>query len=80
MPVRGIRGATVIETDQPEAILAATRELLAEIISAAGAMFVVVADPVALALIRAPEADAEQFEKVWRGHVHALNGQYRLAD
>ena len=34
MPVRGIRGATVVETDQPEAILAATRELLAEIISA----------------------------------------------
>ncbi|MCJ7700163.1 MAG: chorismate mutase [Anaerolineales bacterium] len=28
MPVRGIRGATVTTGDQPEAILAATRELL----------------------------------------------------
>jgi len=28
MPVRGIRGATVVKEDQPDQILAATRELL----------------------------------------------------
>ena len=28
MPVRGLRGATTVEQDSPEAILAATRELL----------------------------------------------------
>lgn len=28
MPVRGVRGATVVEDDQPESILAATTELL----------------------------------------------------
>jgi len=31
MAVRGIRGATVASADKPEAILAATRELMAEI-------------------------------------------------
>jgi len=34
MPVRGIRGATVAEADQPELILAATRELLLSILNA----------------------------------------------
>ena len=34
MPVRGIRGATVAEADQPESILAATRELLSSILDA----------------------------------------------
>ena len=34
MPVRGIRGATVAEEDRPEAILAATRELLGRIVQA----------------------------------------------
>ena len=32
MPVRGIRGATSVEQDRPEDILAATRELLEEIL------------------------------------------------
>lgn len=32
MPVRGIRGATSVETDVPEQILAATRELLQELL------------------------------------------------
>lgn len=31
MPVRGVRGATTAAVDQPEIILAATRELLAAI-------------------------------------------------
>jgi chorismate mutase len=34
MPVRGIRGATVVERDQPEIVLAATRELLQAICAA----------------------------------------------
>ena len=31
-------------------------------------------------LIKAPVANPEQFEKVWREHVYALNGQYEMAD
>jgi chorismate mutase len=34
MPVRGIRGATTAEADQPESILTATRELLSSILEA----------------------------------------------
>ena len=34
MSVRGIRGATTVEADQPEEILAATQELLEEILRA----------------------------------------------
>lgn len=34
MPIRGIRGATTVEQDSPEEILAATRQLLAEILRA----------------------------------------------
>lgn len=34
MPVRGVRGATVADQDQPEAVLAATRELLQAICAA----------------------------------------------
>lgn len=34
MPVRGVRGATVASQNQPEAILAATRELLLAILDA----------------------------------------------
>lgn len=34
MSVRGIRGATTVEADQPEQILAATQELLEEILRA----------------------------------------------
>jgi chorismate mutase len=34
MVCRGIRGATTVETDSPEAILTATRELLAQIVEA----------------------------------------------
>lgn len=34
MPVRGIRGATSVERDTPEDILAATRELLAAMVAA----------------------------------------------
>lgn len=34
MAIRGIRGATIAEADQPEAILAATRELLQAIVAA----------------------------------------------
>jgi chorismate mutase len=34
MPVRGIRGATTVERDTPQNILAATRELLAAMIEA----------------------------------------------
>lgn len=34
MPTRGIRGATTVQADQPEHILAATRELLEAIIHA----------------------------------------------
>lgn len=34
MPVRGVRGATVASQNQPEAILAATRELLLAIVDA----------------------------------------------
>ncbi len=34
MPVRGIRGATSVEADVPEQILAATRELLEELLRA----------------------------------------------
>jgi acyl-CoA dehydrogenase len=33
-----------------------------------------------LALVRAPVADPEQFDRVWREQVYALKGQYRLAD
>ncbi len=53
MPVRGIRGATVVRKDEPEAILAATRELLEAILRAnpglepadlASAWFTVTAD------------------------------------
>jgi chorismate mutase len=36
MPVRGIRGATSVTVDQPEQILAATRELLVELLQANG--------------------------------------------
>ena len=36
MPVRGIRGATAVKTDTPEAVLAATRELLGAIIAENG--------------------------------------------
>jgi acyl-CoA dehydrogenase len=31
-------------------------------------------------LIMAPAADPEQFDRVWREHVYALNGQYEMAD
>ena len=31
-------------------------------------------------LIQAPVADADQFERIWREHVYALNGQYEMAD
>lgn len=34
MPVRGVRGATVADEDQPEAILSATRELLQAVLEA----------------------------------------------
>lgn len=34
MPIRGIRGATTVDADQPELILAATRELLEAILAA----------------------------------------------
>jgi len=34
MTVRGIRGATVVEHDEPEAVLATTRELLSAILKA----------------------------------------------
>jgi chorismate mutase len=34
MPVRGIRGATVVEADQPGLILSATRDLLGAILDA----------------------------------------------
>ncbi len=34
MPTRGIRGATTVDADQPELILAATRELLEAILAA----------------------------------------------
>lgn len=34
MPVRGLRGAIVAETDQPETVLAATRELLTAMLEA----------------------------------------------
>ena len=33
MPIRGIRGATTVTTDDPELILQATRELLEEILT-----------------------------------------------
>ena len=33
MPIRGIRGATTVTTDDPELILQATRELLEEILA-----------------------------------------------
>jgi chorismate mutase len=36
MSVRGIRGATSVEADSPELILAATRELLVELLRANG--------------------------------------------
>ena len=38
MPIRGIRGATTVTTDQPELILEATRELLEEILAENGGM------------------------------------------
>jgi len=31
-------------------------------------------------LIMAPAANPEQFDRVWREHVYALNGQYEMAD
>lgn len=34
MPVRGVRGATVVARDEPEIVLAATRELLENILEA----------------------------------------------
>lgn len=34
MPIRGIRGATTVPADDPDLILAATRELLEEILAA----------------------------------------------
>jgi len=33
MPIRGIRGATTVEADEPDLILQATRELLEEILA-----------------------------------------------
>lgn len=33
MAVRAVRGATTVETDEPEAVLAATRELVREVIA-----------------------------------------------
>jgi acyl-CoA dehydrogenase len=33
-----------------------------------------------LALIQAPVANAGQFDRIWREHVYALNGQYQMAD
>jgi acyl-CoA dehydrogenase len=33
-----------------------------------------------LQLIKAPVADPQQFERVWRERVLSLKGQYRLAD
>ncbi len=61
MTCRGIRGAITVEADEAEAILAATRELLEEIVAAnrlsteelAGAIFTVTAD-----LTAAPPARA----------------------
>lgn len=38
MPIRGIRGATTVAADQPELILAATRELLEAILQANAGM------------------------------------------
>ncbi len=34
MPIRGVRGATTIETDDPEQVLSATRELLQALLAA----------------------------------------------
>jgi acyl-CoA dehydrogenase len=31
-------------------------------------------------LIRAPVADAGQFDRIWREHVYALNGQYEMGE
>ena len=31
-------------------------------------------------LIKAPVADMEQFERVWREHIFSLNGQYSMGD
>jgi chorismate mutase len=53
MPIRGVRGATVAERDEPEEILSATRQLLSAILDAnptldpadlASALFTVTAD------------------------------------
>ncbi|MCX8067172.1 MAG: chorismate mutase [Anaerolineae bacterium] len=52
MPCRGIRGATTVDTNSPEAILSATRELLQALVAAngldpadlAGAIFTVTSD------------------------------------
>ena len=33
-----------------------------------------------LGLIQAPVANAGQFDRIWREHVYALNGQYEMAD
>ena len=33
-----------------------------------------------LGLIQAPVADAGQFDRIWREHVYALNGQYEMGD
>ena len=38
MPIRGIRGATTVTTDEPDLILQATRELLEEILQENDAM------------------------------------------
>ncbi|MCW8873775.1 MAG: hypothetical protein OQK01_14265, partial [Xanthomonadales bacterium] len=33
-----------------------------------------------LQLVKAPVADPQQFDSVWRERVYSLNGQYQLAD
>jgi len=33
-----------------------------------------------LELVKAPVADPQQFDKVWRERVHSLGGAYELAD
>ncbi len=56
MPVRGIRGATTVEDDSREAILAATRELLSAIVAANQ----IAPDDIASALFTAtPDLSAE---------------------
>ena len=63
MPVRGIRGATVAAADTPEAIRAATRELMLALIEANG---LVAEDIASVIFTLTPDLTAQELDCVQR--------------